>query len=149
MAQLKNFNFISFNASTFKSFDEELASQTLISSTQSQQLLFKSLSSIYFSLTSNAQKIFLIIIQKQLDLCTSSNKFSGISFKDLYQYCREAFLVSSDLALRTLLVELVDHSILKHQRLNDGSENLHVPVEKNDITEFLKENDINLKNILD
>lgn len=49
-------------------------------------------------------------------------------FNDLYRKCRESFLVSSDSALRTQLIEFVDHNMAKLKRSNDGTEHVLIPI---------------------
>lgn len=46
------------------------------------------------------------------DLC------SGLSFQDFYQRCREAFLVNSDITLRTQLTEFRDHKLIRTKKVN-------------------------------
>ena len=42
---------------------------------------------------------------------------SGLSFQDFYQRCREAFLVNSDLTLRTQLTEFRDHKLIRTRKV--------------------------------
>lgn len=51
-----------------------------------------------------------------------------MTFKDLYQKCRENFLVSSDSTLRTQLIEFVDHNMAKIKRSHDGTELVSIPI---------------------
>lgn len=51
-----------------------------------------------------------------------------MTFKDLYQKCREGFLVSSDSTLRTQLIEFVDHNMAKIKRSQDGTELVSIPI---------------------
>lgn len=60
-------------------------------------------------------------------------------FKDLYWRCREAFLVSSDLALRAQLTEFLDHKLVKSKRSVDGSEQLNIPIDGGLLQQFLDE----------
>lgn len=63
----------------------------------------------------------------------------GIAFKKLYSVCREAFLVSSDLALRAQLTEFVDHKMVKFRRSADGTEYLVIPIANQLLQQFLNE----------
>lgn len=65
--------------------------------------------------------------------------FLGIAFKKLYSACREAFLVSSDLALRAQLTEFVDHKMVKFRRSADGTEYLVIPISNQLLQQFLHE----------
>ena len=40
-----------------------------------------------------------------------------MSIQDLYQRCREGFLVNSDLTLRAQLVEFKDHKLIKSKKV--------------------------------
>ena len=40
-----------------------------------------------------------------------------MSLQDLYQRCREAFLVNSDLTLRAQLTEFRDHKLIKSKKV--------------------------------
>lgn len=60
-----------------------------------------------------------------------------MAFKDLYWSCREAFLVSSDLALRAQLTEFLDHKLIKMKRTVDGIEHLQIPIENSLLQQFL------------
>lgn len=63
----------------------------------------------------------------------------GIAFKKLYSICREAFLVSSDLALRAQLTEFLDHKMIKSKRSTDGTEYLVIPIPSQLLQQFLNE----------
>lgn len=51
-----------------------------------------------------------------------------MTFKELYQKCRESFLVSSDSTLRTQLIEFVDHNMAKLKRSHDATELVSIPI---------------------
>ena len=46
---------------------------------------------------------------------------AGMSFQELYQKCREAFLVNSDLTLRAQLTEFRDHKLIKSKKVSSHS----------------------------
>jgi len=48
------------------------------------------------------------------------NAFIGMSFQQLYQECREAFLVNSDLTLQAQLVEFRDHRLIQARKKYEG-----------------------------
>lgn len=60
-------------------------------------------------------------------------------FKDLYSRCREDFLVSSDVALRSQLTEFIDHNLVKMKRTPDGTEHLTIPLEYSLLQQFVEE----------
>ncbi|KAF5285429.1 hypothetical protein FQA39_LY16683 [Lamprigera yunnana] len=82
--------------------------------------------------------IYLIIVKYQLENGKIQH-YQGLPFKDLYWSCREAFLVSSDLALRSQLTEFVDHKMLKIKRSIDGAELILIPMTINILQQFYDE----------
>lgn len=66
-------------------------------------------------------------------------RFLGMPLKKLYSQCREAFLVSSDLALRAQLTEFIDHKMVKVKRSTEGSEYLTIPLNDSYLQQFLDE----------
>lgn len=64
--------------------------------------------------------------------------FTGVPFSILYGWCRQQFLVSTDLALRSQLTEFVDHELVKWKRDADV---LYVTVDVDVLIQFYKQND--------
>lgn len=56
--------------------------------------------------------LFSSAVCNQFVLC------AGLSFQDFYQRCREAFLVNSDLTLRTQLTEFRDHKLIRTRKVD-------------------------------
>lgn len=54
-----------------------------------------------------------------------SSLWAGLSFQDFYQRCREAFLVNSDLTLRTQLTEFRDHKLIRTRKVPSCSTGAH------------------------
>lgn len=101
-------------------------------------LELSSLRSVFQSLTNNARGIYLLLVKYQLKNGDLSN-YQGMAFKDLYTSCREAFLVSSDIALRAQLTEFFDHKLAKTKRSVDGAENISLPIKNSLLEKFLNE----------
>ena len=57
----------------------------------------------------------------------------------MYQRCREAFLVNSDLTLRAQLTEFRDHKLIKSKKGGDGVENLIIPLDAPTLEEFIQQ----------
>lgn len=57
----------------------------------------------------------------------------------MYQRCREAFLVNSDLTLRAQLTEFRDHKLIKSKKGLDGVENLLIPLDPATLQEFVNQ----------
>lgn len=122
-------------------YAEETAFENSLMIQNSGALALSSLKSVFQSLTTNAKGVFMLIVKKQLENRGNSN-YPGMQFKDLYSSSREAFLVSSDLALRAQLTELLDHKVVKMKQGIDGGEYLSIPIEGSLLQQFQQENQI-------
>lgn len=56
-----------------------------------------------------------------------------MAFSALYSRCREEMLVTSDLALRTMLTEFIDHQMVKWRQ---NGENLYIPTDIGILRQF-------------
>ena len=135
--KLSNYNFSWWDVTTMLSYKEETAFENSLLVQNSGVLALSSMKSVYQSLTTNARGIYLVIVKNQIKNKGNPN-YQGLPFKDLYWSCREAFLVSSDLALRAQLTEFLDHKLVKIKRTSDGIENLTIPIEYNLLQQFIK-----------
>jgi len=54
---------------------------------------------------------------------------SGMEFSELFEECRTNMFVTSEQALRQLLLEFTDHSIVNLKRLSNGVETVHVSLD--------------------
>jgi origin recognition complex subunit 2 len=136
--KLSNYNFIWFDVTSFLPYADETAFENNFMINSSGALELSSLRSVFQSLTSNARGIYLLLVKYQLK--NESNPiYQGMAFKDLYTGCREAFLVSSDIALRAQLTEFLDHKLAKMKRNIDGAENITIPIKSSLLEKFLNE----------
>ncbi|MEQ2198135.1 Origin recognition complex subunit 2, partial [Xenoophorus captivus] len=60
--------------------------------------------------------IFKLLVKFKLEN-KDNPSYTGLSFQDFYQRCREAFLVNSDLSLRTQLIEFKDHKLIRTRKV--------------------------------
>ncbi|TNN48207.1 Origin recognition complex subunit 2 [Liparis tanakae] len=81
--------------------------------------------------------IFKLLVNFQLEN-KDNPSYTGLSFQDFYQRCREAFLVNSDLTLRTQLTEFRDHKLIRTRKGADGVECLVVAVDASTLMDFLE-----------
>lgn len=63
--------------------------------------------------------------------------FNGLAFWELYRSCRDEFLVSSEAALHSQLVEFKDHRLVTTKRSHDGTEFLLITLDVDTLKEFL------------
>ncbi|KAK3588384.1 hypothetical protein CHS0354_024275 [Potamilus streckersoni] len=135
-----HFNWLWFNVTTFSSYTEETSYENSILVQQSGALALSSLTHVIKSLTPNARGIFLLLAKYQLENQDIST-YIGMSFHDLYQRCREAFLVNSDLTLKAQLTEFRDHKLIRSKKSFDGGEHLLIPIDATTLTEFIDHSD--------
>ncbi|KAB7494046.1 Origin recognition complex subunit 2, partial [Armadillidium nasatum] len=131
------YNPLWWDTTTLAPYTEETSFENSLLVQQSGGLALSSLLHVFKSLTPNAKGIFILLAKYQLNEKSSSSTYLGMSFGDMYQRCRESFLVNSDLTLRAQLTEFKDHKLIKFRRGYDGSENLLIPLEDSTLQEFL------------
>ncbi|KAH8337701.1 hypothetical protein KR074_007040 [Drosophila pseudoananassae] len=138
--KLSSFNFSWWDCTTMLPYTDETAFENSLLVQNSGELALSSMRSVFSSLTTNSRGIYMLIVKYQLKNKGNAT-YQGMPFKDLYSSCREAFLVSSDLALRAQLTEFLDHKLVKSKRSVDGSEQLTIPIDNGLLQQFLDEQD--------
>lgn len=136
--KLSQYNFVWFDVTTFLPYIEEILFENSLLIQNSAHLELSSMKSVFQSLTTNARKIYILVVKNQLKQDGNPN-YQGISFKELYSASREEFLVSSDVALRAQLTEFLDHKLAKMKRTIDGTENITIPLKNSLLEQFLNE----------
>lgn len=121
-------------------YSAETAFENSLLVQNSGALALSSMKNVFQSLTSNSRGIFMALVRHQM-ANQGSPHYPGMLFKELYASCREAFLVSTDLALRAQLTEFTDHKLVKVKRTVDGAENLLIPIEHGLLQQFVEENE--------
>ncbi|XP_046617485.1 origin recognition complex subunit 2 isoform X1 [Neodiprion virginianus] len=130
------YNFCWWDVTTMLPYDAETSFESSIMVQKSGALALSSLLNVFLSLTSNARAIYVLLIKHQLEHATSDT-YPGMLLKDLYSNAREAFLVSSDTALRAQLTEFIDHKLVRSKRNYDGAEYLSIPLDNTLLKQFL------------
>ncbi|XP_071517695.1 origin recognition complex subunit 2 isoform X2 [Panulirus ornatus] len=137
-SKMSLYNALWWDATTLAAYSEETSYENSLLVQQSGSLALSSLIHVFKSLTPNAKGIFLLLAQHQLDQKDNTN-YTGLSFSDLYQRCREAFLVNSDLTLRAQLTEFRDHKLIRSKKGMDGVENLIIPLDATTLHDFISQ----------
>ncbi|XP_064606840.1 origin recognition complex subunit 2-like isoform X2 [Liolophura sinensis] len=132
------FNWLWYDVTTYLPYTEETSYENSLLVQQTGALALSSLTHVLKSLTLNARRIFLLLAHFQMDNKPGNPAYTGMSFRDMYQRCRESFLVNSDLTLRTQLTEFRDHKLITSKKGHDGMEYLLIPVETATLSEFLE-----------
>ncbi|CAG2191396.1 ORC2 [Mytilus edulis] len=134
------FNWLWFDVTTYLPYTDETSYENSLLVQQSGSLALSSMTHVMKSLTPNAKNIFILLTKHQLENKDNST-YIGMSIQDLYQRCREGFLVNSDLTLRAQLVEFKDHKLIKSKKSYDGIEHLMIPIDNATLTEFLEQHE--------
>ena len=132
------FNWAWHNTSTYHHYTVETSYDKSLSSEGSEILMLRSFRHVIQSLTPNAKGVFQILAQYQLDNA-SDPTYVGLPFSDLYQKCREAFLVNSDMTLRAQLTEFRDHKLVRSKKGQDGTEILTISIDNDLLKRFMEE----------
>ncbi|XP_011615553.1 origin recognition complex subunit 2 isoform X1 [Takifugu rubripes] len=140
--QQSQFNWLWWECVTFQHYTEETSYENSLLVQQTGALALSSLTHVLRSLTPNARGIFKMLVKFQLEN-KDNPSYTGLSFQDFYQRCREAFLVNSDLTLRTQLTEFRDHKLIRTRKGVDGVEYLLVAVDASTLMAFLENEDGN------
>ncbi|XP_061090987.1 origin recognition complex subunit 2 [Conger conger] len=131
------FNWLWYETTTYLPYVEETSYENSLLVQQSGALALSSLTHVLRSLTPNARGIFRLLAEFQLEN-RDNPTYTGLSFQDFYQRCREAFLVNSDITLRTQLTEFRDHKLIRTKKGADGVEYLLIPVDPGTLSDFLE-----------
>ncbi|XP_020566585.1 origin recognition complex subunit 2 isoform X2 [Oryzias latipes] len=135
--KVSQFNWLWWECVTFQPYAEETSYENSLLVQQTGALALSSLTHVLRSLTPNARGIFRLLVKFQLEN-KDNPLYTGFSFQDFYQRCREAFLVNSDLTLRTQLTEFRDHKLIRTRKGADGVEYLTVAVDASTLMDFLE-----------
>lgn len=138
--KMSQFNWLWYETTTYQPYIEETSYENSLLVKQSGALALSSLTHVMRSLTPNARGIFRLLAEFQLEN-KDNPSYTGLSFQDFYQRCREAFLVNSDITLRTQLTEFRDHKLIRTKKGADGVEYLIIPIETGTLTDFLEKED--------
>jgi len=134
-AKLVQLNMTWVDCTTFSLYDHELTWKLGAFGVDGKESSSKStLEHVLKSLTSNARQAFKILSDLQLKAMrvagkTKSRDFPGIEFRELARRCREGFIAHSDMGLRTLLVEFIDHKLVRYAGKNKKEDVLVVDLE--------------------
>ncbi|MCO5552007.1 hypothetical protein L7F22_005515 [Adiantum nelumboides] len=127
------FNWCWHNTPTYAPYAAETMNLPLILVSSGSAKSARSALLVLQSLTPNAQSVFRILADYQLN----HSEELGLSVHKLYTLCRERFLVSSELTLRSHLTEFKDHELVKSRRGLDGQDCLFIPLPLDTIAKLL------------
>ncbi|MQL78020.1 hypothetical protein Taro_010452, partial [Colocasia esculenta] len=152
------FNWCWYHVPTFMPYKVEGVFFPLILASGSTMQNAKTALIVLQSLTPNAQSVFKALAEYQLAHPKEGGKyhsadklfstlpwshmfftFSGMPVNALYGMCRERFVVSSQVALNSHLVEFKDHDLVKTRRNTEGQDCYYVPLSPEALEKLLQE----------
>jgi origin recognition complex subunit 2 len=137
--KLSRFNWLWYDTTTYEPYRDETSYENSLLVQQSGSLALSSLIHVADSLTPNARGVFELLVKYQLEYKSEADGiYLGMSFHDCYLKCREKFLVSSDVTLRSQLTEFKDHKLVRSRRGHDGVDYLFIPVDNAVLNQFLE-----------
>lgn len=120
------FSWVWYNVTNFEPYTIEVAhlgiSSLLLGNHQESSK--QAASVVLSSLSHNAREVFKVIAGQQLDDSEGNN----LSFQRLFTMCRERFLVSNEMLLKSFLTEYRDHELLQTKRGSEGVDVLYIPL---------------------
>lgn len=129
------FNWSWYHVPTFAPYKAEGIFYPLVLASGTAAQTTKTALVVLQSLTPNAQSVFKVLAEYQL----ADPEDEGMSVDALYSACREKFLVSSLLTLKSHLQEFKDHELVKTRRHSDGHDCLYIPLSSESIQNLLPE----------
>ena len=137
--KLGHFRWVWHGTTTYEPYTEELSYENSLLVQRSETVGLSSLVHIMEALTSNARGIFSLLARHHLERSSSEGPYLGMPFKECYRKCKDKFLVNSDLALRTQLIEFRDHKLIKSSTGPDGVEYLVILIHNGVLTQFMEQ----------
>ena len=132
-----NCNFLMHELTTFQLYKEETSFENSFVMKTQNSLGLRALRHILQSVTINAQKLFCMLGQLQVEI--EKGHLTGVSAQTLFQKGKDEFLFGNDLVFRTLLSEFIDHKAILSKKSIDGTENLCIPIENEILQQILKD----------
>ncbi|EFJ14392.1 hypothetical protein SELMODRAFT_120496, partial [Selaginella moellendorffii] len=128
------FNWWWHHTPTYAAYDAEASHVPLLLSSMGTSKSVRSALLVLQSLTTNAQSVFKVLADHQL----ANPEDEGMSQYQLYNKCRERFLVSSELTLRAHLTEFRDHQLVRCKKGSNGQECLQITLSNDALAKMLE-----------
>eukprot|EP00951_Prasinocladus_malaysianus_P007716 scaffold55356_cov46-Prasinocladus_malaysianus.AAC.1 len=128
------FNWIWEDATTYAPYVAEASHIPPMLLGKKDEFTAKGAAMVLRSLTAKARQVFQQLAENQE---AGSPKEQGLPFHAWFKLCREKFLVTSELLLRTHLTEFKDHELVKVRRAADGGDLYYVPIDKTVLAKLL------------
>lgn len=146
--QLSNLRLVWHNCPTYKEYTAETSYMDILSLGQSPVAVgAKVVFNVLSSLTSNAQKLYKLLVMTQYermveavkDPNTPGTAHHGVEFRAFYQMCAENFIVSNEMNFKILLTEFFEHKMADKSKDKSGAEILYVPYTLGDLEQIIND----------
>lgn len=147
----QSFNFVYHDITNFEPYIvETIQSSHAVNLANNESTLFNATAAKYVleSLTDNSKRMYKILLQllmekqnKSKNKKTGGKTTTGTEFAKLFEACTEQFVVSSEMSLRTMLSEFVDHKMAFITKNKMGKEIVDVKYSYGDMEKLVKEID--------
>lgn len=134
--QFVSLKWLHYETNTLVSYYDEIMFENSLMLNQTGNVQLSSMIHILKSLTPNAKKIFLTLVEFVL---RAENVKKNMTFTKLYHECREKFYVSNELTLRAQLTEFIDHKLIKLKTEIDGYETIYVLIDDTNLKLFVED----------
>ncbi|KAL0028330.1 hypothetical protein WJX79_011067 [Trebouxia sp. C0005] len=126
------FNWLYFDVTSYAPYTLETASVPSLLVGRREESTMQGAAIVLRTLVPNARRIFSIIADQQMQ-----EPEQGMGFQRLFKMCREQFLVSSEMTLRSHLTEFKDHQLVQMRRGGDGTDLLFIPFSNDTLQHIL------------
>lgn len=150
--RFKNFNFLWHDATTYDPYGVELSFKDILSMGRSKKFVgSKGAKFVLTSLSSNAQKLYKVLLQMQIKVLEESTSSKagrtglrgslklGVEMKLLYEECLKEFVTSNEMNFRSILGEYVEHKMCSLTKNASGKEVVFIPYAYDEIALILKD----------
>lgn len=150
--RFKNFNFLWHDLTTYEAFGVEMSFKDVLSMGKSKKFVgIKGVKYVLASLTTNAKKLYKILLQMQLgklEEMTASKAARtglraspklGIELKAVYEKCVQEYIASNDINFKTMLGEFVEHKMCTRAKNLAGGDIVFVPFTYDEMEKIIEE----------
>uniref|UniRef100_A0A383W8S0 Origin recognition complex subunit 2 n=1 Tax=Tetradesmus obliquus TaxID=3088 RepID=A0A383W8S0_TETOB len=129
------FKWLWLDVTSYAAYKAETSSALPILTSCKQSAAKRGAATVLSSLVSSAREVFKLLAGQQLE----DPEAPGLSFPALLKLVRERFILNSEQALKSVLVEFKDHELIKLRMGPDGAEVMFVPMEPDVLRNALTE----------
>lgn len=139
-SKLAGFNFVWHETTTFREYFYEHSFENMMVKPDSAKGVSGALH-VLTSLNREARGLFLYLGRFQMQTLGNADDEGGISATAFLRHAKESFLVSTEAAFKTHLIEFQDHALVQTRKARDGGELYYVPMDSAMLAEICEQID--------